>query len=70
MNNSLKLLISAVSRVVGMSSVHANNDEIIAFTGAQLLPITSPPIEGGTLILKNGKIHAIGKDIAIPSNAH
>jgi imidazolonepropionase-like amidohydrolase len=69
MNKKLALLTSVVVLVIGISSAHANEAEIIAFTGAHLIPITSPPIEGGTIIIKNGKIHAIGKDITIPSDA-
>ncbi len=41
----------------------------IAFTGATIYPIASPPIENGTLIVQNGKIRAIGANIPIPSDA-
>lgn len=69
MKKRLTLMIGVLSLITGIASVHANQTDTIAITNAHLLPITSPPIEGGTIILKNGKIHAIGKDIAIPSDA-
>jgi imidazolonepropionase-like amidohydrolase len=70
MNKNLKVILSVLSLGIGcMSAAYASDSDIIAFTGAHILPITSAPIEGGTIILKDGKIHAIGKDISIPSNA-
>ncbi|MFN3561267.1 MAG: amidohydrolase family protein [Chloroherpetonaceae bacterium] len=41
----------------------------IAFTGATIYPIASPPIENGTLVIQNGKILAVGASVAIPSDA-
>lgn len=69
MNISLKILFSVITLSMGVSAVNANQDKVIVFTGARILPITSPPIDNGTIILKNDKILAVGKDIAIPANA-
>lgn len=41
----------------------------IAFTGATIYPIASPPIENGTLLIQNGKILAVGNNVAIPADA-
>jgi len=41
----------------------------IAFTGATIYPVSSPPIQNGTLVIQNGKILAVGNSIAIPSDA-
>ena len=41
----------------------------VALVGADLYPISGEPIEKGTLLIENGKIKAIGKDIAIPEGA-
>ena len=38
----------------------------VALTDAAIFPISSEPIEKGSLIIDQGKITAIGKDIAIP----
>lgn len=41
----------------------------IAFIGATLIPIEGQPIEQGTLLIADGKIVALGRDVAIPANA-
>ncbi|MEE2902385.1 MAG: hypothetical protein VYC39_08645, partial [Myxococcota bacterium] len=42
---------------------------VVAFTNAQIYPVSSAPIKDGTLLLKNGKISAIGKNVVIPKEA-
>ena len=36
---------------------------------ARCMPVTGPPIDGGIVLIRNGKIEAVGKDVAIPSDA-
>jgi imidazolonepropionase-like amidohydrolase len=43
--------------------------QTIAITGGKVYPVSGPPIEGGTVLIRNGKIVAVGKDVAIPSDA-
>ncbi|MGS2721660.1 amidohydrolase [Paraglaciecola aestuariivivens] len=69
MNKRLKLLFSFIAVFSSISPTHAEDDKIIAFTGATILPITSAPIKSGTIIIKNAKILALGTDIDIPANA-
>jgi imidazolonepropionase-like amidohydrolase len=38
----------------------------MAVTGARLIPITGEPVEAGTLLVRDGKIAAIGPDVAVP----
>jgi imidazolonepropionase-like amidohydrolase len=40
-----------------------------AITGGKVYPVSGPPIENGTVLMRDGKIVAVGKDIAIPSDA-
>src|SRR5665647_603704 len=42
---------------------------MLAIINATLITISGPIIEKGTLLLDNGKIIAVGKDLAIPSEA-
>ncbi len=42
---------------------------MIAITHGKLLTVVNGTIEDGTLLLDNGKITAIGKDLAIPQGA-
>jgi imidazolonepropionase-like amidohydrolase len=52
------------------SFVSHGQERPIAFTGATVYPISSPPITNGTLIIQSGRIVAIGSDkTAIPSDA-
>jgi imidazolonepropionase-like amidohydrolase len=41
----------------------------IAITGGKVYPVSGPPIENGTVIITNGKIAAVGANVAIPSGA-
>jgi len=41
----------------------------IAIVGGDVYPITSEPIIGGTVIIADGKITAVGKDVPIPAGA-
>jgi len=43
--------------------------QTVAITGGKVYPVSGPPIEGGTVLIRDGKIVAVGKDIAIPGNA-
>lgn len=45
------------------------NAQTIAITGGKVYPVSGPPIENGTVLMRDGKIVAVGKDIAIPSDA-
>jgi imidazolonepropionase-like amidohydrolase len=41
----------------------------VAVVGGRLVPITSEPIEGGTVVIADGKIVALGRDVAVPDGA-
>jgi imidazolonepropionase-like amidohydrolase len=43
--------------------------ERLAIKGGKVLPVAGPPIENGVVLIRNGKIEAVGKDVAIPSDA-
>lgn len=45
------------------------NAQTIAITGGKVFPVNAAPIEGGTVLIRNGKIAAVGKNIAIPGDA-
>lgn len=40
-----------------------------AITGGTVYPVSGPPIPGGTVVLVDGKITAVGRDVAIPRGA-
>ncbi|MCS6977760.1 MAG: amidohydrolase family protein [Gemmatales bacterium] len=47
----------------------ASADEVLAIKGGKILPVSGPVIEQGVIVLRNGKIEAVGKDVPIPSEA-
>ena len=51
------------------SLITTAQEKPIAYTGALIYTINGEPIENGTLIIQNGKISAVGKNIKIPENA-
>ena len=49
----------------------AHDQNVLVVQGAKILPITSPPIEHGVLVVKGGKIVAVGEQgkVQIPAGA-
>lgn len=49
----------------------ADDQDLHAFVGSTILPISGPPIEQGVLLVRDGKIEAVGRfgDIGIPADA-
>jgi imidazolonepropionase-like amidohydrolase len=43
--------------------------QTIAITGGKVYPVSSAPIENGTVLIRNGKIVAVGANITIPAEA-
>ncbi|HEV2117711.1 MAG TPA: amidohydrolase, partial [Terriglobales bacterium] len=43
--------------------------QTIAITGGRVLTISHGVIENGTVLVENGKIAAVGRDVKIPSGA-
>jgi imidazolonepropionase-like amidohydrolase len=43
--------------------------QTIAITGGKVYPVSGPPIEGGTVVIVNGKIAAVGRNVSIPAGA-
>ncbi|MDO5611500.1 MAG: amidohydrolase, partial [Pseudomonadota bacterium] len=66
-NHKATCLIGSLLLAVTMPLAAQQNP--VAFTNARLLPIASAPIERGSLLVRDGRIVALGADIAIPANA-
>lgn len=54
------LLGTAVSVLAGESQ------RVLAIRGARVLPVTSTPIENGTVLVENGRIRAVGLTAVVP----
>ena len=42
--------------------------EQIAIKGGHIISVAKPPIDGGVILIREGRIQAVGKDIPIPSD--
>jgi imidazolonepropionase-like amidohydrolase len=60
---------SALAFVAVCAMAGSLRAQTVAITGGKVYPVSGPPIEGGTVLMRDGKIVAVGKDIAIPANA-
>lgn len=66
-NHRAAWLIASLLLVQATSALAQSRPQ--AFTNARLLPIASAPIERGSLLVRDGRIVALGADIAIPADA-
>lgn len=60
---------SAFAAAILAALAPAQDARPIAFTNARILTMAGAPIENGTLVVKNGRILALGKDVAAPAGA-
>jgi len=44
-------------------------DSVIAIKGARVIPVSGPELESATIIVRGGRIEAVGKDLEIPWDA-
>lgn len=51
------------------TGVAVAQDKVVAIRGGTVLPIAGPAIPNGTVVLKGGKILAVGANVAIPAGA-
>src|SRR5690348_162955 len=58
--------LPASAQSSGGSGVYAG---IYAIKGAKVFPISGAPIDNGIVVIRDGKIAAVGKDVAIPDGA-
>lgn len=61
-----RLLMSAMLAVLCSASASA---QTIAITGGKVYPVSGPVIENGTVVIRDGKIVAVGANVAIPGDA-
>jgi imidazolonepropionase-like amidohydrolase len=59
----------AVALAVSVIAAVPAASQTIAITGGKVYPVSGPPIENGTVIITNGKIAAVGANVAIPAGA-
>ncbi|MCZ6688689.1 MAG: amidohydrolase family protein [Planctomycetota bacterium] len=63
---SLPLLAGVL---VALASAPVLSDEVVAIKAGRIIPIAGDEIRGGVIVIKDGRIEAIGKDVEIPWDA-
>jgi imidazolonepropionase-like amidohydrolase len=61
----ITLLVCALS----VPNVMADESSVVAVKAGTIIPITSAPIQDGIILIRNGKIEAVGKELQIPDDA-
>jgi imidazolonepropionase-like amidohydrolase len=56
---------SVAQRIAATTSPNA----VLAITNARIFPVTQPPIERGTIVIRNGRIDALGANVSAPAGA-
>ena len=67
MRTQLTSLSAAALLCVGVAT--AQNARPIAFTNARIHTVSGDVVENGTVVVRNGKIEAVGADVTIPAGA-
>jgi imidazolonepropionase-like amidohydrolase len=60
---------AAVCTAAAIAPVSTLAAQTIAITGGKVYPVSGPPIENGTVLIKDGKIVAVGANVTVPSDA-
>ena len=63
----MRRILTAVATVAVATS--ALGAQTIAITGARVLPVSGPAIENGTVLIRDGRIAAVGTNVSVPADA-
>ncbi|HKT08166.1 MAG TPA: amidohydrolase family protein [Gemmatimonadaceae bacterium] len=61
--------MAALCAAAVIAPVSTLSAQTIAITGGKVYPVSGPPIENGTVLIKDGKIVAVGANVTVPSDA-
>ena len=63
------LAATALPLLAVVLSARAAGAQTIAITGGKVYPVSGAPIENGTVLIRDGKIVAVGSNVTVPSDA-
>jgi imidazolonepropionase-like amidohydrolase len=69
MTKRIFILCLIVGWASGLFFAQTKPAKVIAIKGAKIVPVVGDDIDNGTILIKDGKIESIGKDVAIPNGA-
>ncbi|HUJ41338.1 MAG TPA: hypothetical protein VLW54_12395, partial [Candidatus Acidoferrales bacterium] len=61
--------VLAAAYRVGERGVRAEEPRFFAIKNARVVPVAGAPVEGATVVVADGLIRAVGKDVPIPPEA-
>lgn len=66
-----RILLLGAAMGLGLPGAGSAQERPLAFVGARILPIDGAPIERGTLVVRGGRIEAVGPDgaVSVPADA-
>jgi imidazolonepropionase-like amidohydrolase len=68
--NARRLVPAAIAFLAAASVSHAQDTKPVAIRGGRVLPIAGPAIDDGVVVIKDGKIAAVGgRDTPVPEGA-
>jgi imidazolonepropionase-like amidohydrolase len=59
----------ALAAALGAACTASAGAQTIAITGGRVYPVSGPMIDGGTVLMRDGKIVAVGSAVVIPADA-
>lgn len=62
-------MLLATTLVASLAAPHALLAQTIAIVGGKVYPVSAPPIENGTVLIRDGRIVAVGASVAVPAGA-
>ena len=65
----LFFICAIIAVAAGLISAQAKPAKVIAIKGAKIIPVVGDDLESGTILIRDGKIDAVGVEVAIPSGA-
>ena len=65
MNKHLLFCAACATLVTGAAA----QAQTVAITGGTVYPVSGAPISNGTVLIKDGKIVAVGANVSVPSDA-
>jgi imidazolonepropionase-like amidohydrolase len=62
-------MLGMFAAAVLWAAPNALRAQTVAITGGTVYPVSGPRIENGTVLIRDGKILAVGRDVPVPANA-
>jgi len=63
---ALMAAVTAIGLTTGLFAADDDKEDFVAVTGARIITVSGDEIKSGTIVIKNGVIEAVGKNVEIP----